>query len=147
MKIIYGILPACFFVIPLGACVWMFMLFAPPDVTVHADNLPRDIRFYADAILVDDPDTSAYIYERNTYLTIPGFDTTSINVANESNQLPVFRFGDSAFVILHKGRNHSRGLALSPDISEIAKEHNLFEFELLDGDVYYWEFDGQRDLK
>ena len=124
----------------------MFSLLSPPDVTTHAAVIPRNRDHYASAVIAEDPSHNAYCYNLDTYITIPNLDTSTINVANETGQVPVFRFRNSVFIVLHKGRNYSRGLVLSDDASKMADEYRTIEFQKLEAGLYYWEEDGQRQL-
>jgi len=93
-----------------------------------------------------DPASNAYCYNLDTYIAIPNLDVSAINVANEKGQVPVFRFEESVFIVLHKGRNYSRGLDLCEDASKMANEHRTIEFRKLEAGLYYWEQDGQRGV-
>ena len=132
--------------LPIGGCFLLVKIFGPPDVTNHASVLPRSFDHYTDAVFAGDPETNAYCYNLNTYITIPNLDTTAINVVNEEGQVPVFRFEDSVFVVLHKGRNYSRGLVLCADAASMANEYRIIEFQKLEDGLYYWELDGQRAI-
>ena len=132
--------------LPICGCFLLFRAMAPPDVTAHASMIPRNRDHYSSAVEADDPAHNAYCYNLDTYTTIPNLDTSTINVANEQGQIPVFRFADSVFIVLHKGRNYSRGLVLTENAGELANEHRTIEFQRLENGLYYWEQDGQRSL-
>jgi len=149
MKLSNWILVALFIavvVLPIGGCVALFVMLRPPDVTVHADLLPRDPEYYSSVVDTEYPADNAYCYNLNTYITIPNIDTSNVNVANEFDQVPAFKFDGSIFVVLHKGRNYSRGLVLTENASELANEHRTIEFRKLESGLYYWQQDGQREL-
>ena len=132
---------------PIGGCYLLLRSMGPPDVTVHAKIIPRNLDHYSSAIVADDPAYNAYCYNLDTYITIPRIETAAINVANELGQVPVFRFEDAVFIVLHKGRNYSRGLVLCEDAAKMANEHRTIEFRKLEAGLYYWEEDGQRQLR
>ena len=134
-------------VLPIGGCLALICLGGPPDVTVHATVIPRNYEHYSSAVMADYPAHNAYCYNLNTYIAIPNLDTSEINVANELGEVPVFRYADAVFIVLHKGRNYSRGLALADDASKTANEHRTIEFQELENGLYYWEQDGQREIR
>ncbi|MEL7498869.1 MAG: hypothetical protein AAFN77_14775 [Planctomycetota bacterium] len=133
-------------VLPIGGCFVLIGLLAPPDVTVHADVIPRDRAHYSAVVTTEFPADNAYCYDLNTYISIPNIDTTNVNVANELGQVPAFQFEGSIFIVLHKGRNYSRGLVLTKNAADLADKHRTIEFRKLEPGLYYWEQDGQRSV-
>ena len=131
---------------PIGGCMFLAYAFGPPDVTIHAKTIPRDRAFYASAVAATDPEQNCYCYELNTYVSLPEIDSSTVNVADETGRVPVFQFGNSVFIVLHKGRNYSLGLALTENAVELADEYRLIELRKLEDGLYYWDFDGQRQL-
>ena len=130
----------------VGGCLFLAYAFGPPDVTIHAATIPRDRAFYASAVVASDPEQNCYCYELNTYVALPEIDSTTVNVADENGQVPIFRFDNSVFIVLHKGRNYSRGLALTENAAELADKYRLIELRKLEDGLYSWDFDGQRQL-
>jgi hypothetical protein len=137
----------CFTATVIAGIICLWALLAPPDVTVYAAQIPRQAALYSDVTIAEDPETNAYCYQLNSFVRIPGINTSKINTANDAGAIPVFNFDDTIFFVLYKGRNYSRGLALSKDVLRIANEFPLFEFKKIDDSLFYWEMDGQRNLQ
>lgn len=140
-------LSLCLITAVIAGFICLSMFLAPPDVTVHAAQIPRQATLYSDVTIAENPETNAYCYELNSFVKIPDIDTSKINTASDAGAIPVFKFDGTIFFVLHKGRNYSRGLALSNDVLKIENEYSVFEFKQIDRGLFYWEMDGQRELQ
>ena len=120
------------------------------DLTAYQDKIPRDRKFYSGIGLAINLMDNIKKPEMNTYITIPGIDGADFNVANESGQVPVFRYNESIFLLLDRGSievtrrrfaNYRRGYVISSDVSGINQKHPAIEFELVSEGFYYWYYD------
>ena len=106
-----------------GSCVLstgiLYSIVQPPSLSRVAKKIVTDQNEYSDVQCIAHTELTlrAYAYERSQYKNVC-LDGEQIrtNVAdNTGKRLPVFRWSKSVFIIVHKGKNFSLGIALSND--------------------------------
>jgi hypothetical protein len=124
-----------------AAFVWLWL---PPDTSdIVEDTDPSEV-VAVSVERVDDPVFYAYGYDRCTYVSIPSIEARAddINVM-EGGRVPAFRYGDGIYVVLHKGRNWSRGMVAGRyDVGD--EKLWQFSFEPMGNGLAMWTLDLQK---
>ena len=140
-EIIFYSVVTLFLLAMVGPFVWIAWLFWPPDTgDIVEDTDPTEVAAVS-VEHVGDPVVYAYGYDRCSYVSIPSIESRAddINVM-ASGRVPAFRYADGTYVVLHKGRNWSRGMvAGSYDVSD--EKLWEFSFEPMGNGLAMWTLD------
>ena len=125
----------------LCQAVYIYLLFRPPNTQAIAEEIKVEEIINIKPKVVTNPVLYAYAYSKCEYHIIPSIKGR-VNVMKES-KVPAFIYDKNTFIILHKGKNWSKGV-LFGQVNKDDEKLKKFSFKSLKNRLTLWTFDDEK---